>query len=431
MNHVTDPRSDRPLGRDLRDWLEGSVAELPDGAELPSAIRSDVLSRLPGTPQRRRWWPFRWRPFGTGATRSADREGPHPEGRPRSMFNAARVVVSVIVLALVGSLAYLAAPTVERTISPAAPAAIDPSDFAGFSGTFRATLCEGGERTIVDGGLILEGDLCSSMDLDVSDDRLSGDATGVHNAFNFHDGHGYGVRTLATEIANDGGSWSGTGIAFHDTDDDIMRYEFLLAGEGDYDGLSAMLSLTSDSSFLDHEAMGVIFPGELPPRPIREDVEMPAAWTGAIDAADYGGVDGTLLCAQGSYGTISDTQWGAVTEGETYDRCLLDVGDPRIDGNSHSVHDYHKYAGKPQWGVRASSDVISNEAGSWVGGGWGYQHPESGAMHYVDTYRGTGAYEGLSALQILSQGGFGLSFYSDGVIFPGELPPYPELPPAE
>ena len=95
MNHVTDERSERPLDRHLNDWLNRSLEELPDGPELPSTIRTDVLSRLPGTPQRRRWWPFRWFPFGLGATRSADREGPHSEGRSRSMFNATRVAAIV------------------------------------------------------------------------------------------------------------------------------------------------------------------------------------------------------------------------------------------------------------------------------------------------------------------------------------------------
>jgi hypothetical protein len=347
------------------------------------------------------------------------------------MFNATRLAVAVAILALVGTFAYVAAPTVERTFTPAAPAAIDPAEFAGFSGAFRATPCKDGDTTMVDWGLILEGDLCSSMVLDVSDDRLSGIATAVHNAHNFRDGHGFGVRTLATEIVNDGGTWHGTGVAFHDNDEGIMRYEFLLAGGGEYEGLSAMLSLTSDRTYLGHEAEGVIFPGELPQRPDPADADMPAAWSGDIDAADYGDVDGTLLCAQGTLGTKTDTEWGSITEGETYDRCRLDVDDPRISGNSHSVHDYYKYAGRPEWGVRAASDVISNDEGSWIGGGWGYQHPESGAMHYVDTYRGAGAYEGLSAVQVLSQGGFGLSFDIDGVVFPGELPSYPELPPAE
>lgn len=347
------------------------------------------------------------------------------------MFSAPRVAVSVIVLALVGGLSYVAAPTLERAVTPATPTTIDPTDFAGFSGTFRAVPCGGGESTIVDWGFTEEGSYCSPMTLEVSDERLSGTAHAVHNAVRFKQGPIYGVRTVSTVLVNDGGIWEGTGLAFHDPAEDIMRYEFLLSGREGYEGLSAMLSLVSDRSFLGHEAQGVIFPGELPPRPVQDDVEMPAAWTGAIDAADYGGVDGTLLCAQGTLGTVSDTAWGSITEGETYPRCLLDADDPRISGNSHSVHDYRKYAGKPEWGVRASSDVISNDDGSWVGGGWGYQHPESGAMHYVDLYRGTGAYEGLSALQVLTQGSFGLSLDSDGVIFPGELPPYPELPSTE
>ena len=53
MNHVTDERTDRPLDRELHHWLERSIEELPDGSELPPAIRADVLRRLPSTPQRR------------------------------------------------------------------------------------------------------------------------------------------------------------------------------------------------------------------------------------------------------------------------------------------------------------------------------------------------------------------------------------------
>ncbi len=273
MNHVTDERTDRTLGRDLSDWLEHSIEELPDRSELPSPIRSDVLSRLSGTPQRRRWWPFRWFPFGIGATRSADAKDPRPEGRSKSMFTVARIVAAMAILALVSGLAVVAVPTPEG----------------------RAPL---------------------------------------------------------------------PGASMHD-----------------------------------------------------------------IDPADFGGFTGTMKCRQGEYGTTSPTDWGSVVEGETYSHCPVEVGDHRFTGNMYSVHDYYKYAGLPTWGVRNVSAVLTNDDGYWVSTtDWGYQQPEDGTMAYAMQWRGRGAYEGLSALTILSQDAWGLNMDLEGIIFPGELPEAPEPP---
>jgi hypothetical protein len=272
MKHVTDERTDRPLDRGLNDWLERSIQDLPDGGELPSSIRSHVLSRLPGTPQRRRWWPLRWFPFGLGATRSADAEEPRPEGRIKSMFTAERVAAGVAILSLAGSLALVAGPTVLAPLVPAA------------------------EQRI-------------------------------------------------------------------------------------------------------------------------------------IDPADFGGFTGVMRCSMGMDGTTSSTGWGSLTKGETYPRCTIEVSDPRINGNNYSVHDYYRYDRRPQWGVRSVSNVITNDGGSWVSTrNWGYHQPHDGTMFYAAELRGTGAYEGLSALMVLSQDTWGLSFDVEGVIIPGEMPEAPELP---
>ena len=272
MNHVTDDRTDRLLGAGLHDWLDRSIVELPDGAELPPSVRSEVLSRLPSMPRRRRWWPLRWHPFGIGATRSADRKEARPERRSKSMFTATRVAATVAALTLAVSLALVAGPA---RFAPRAPGA-----------------------------------------------------------------------------------------------------------QGD-----------------------------------------------AIDPADVGGFSGTMLCAQGEYGQTTTTEWGSIVIGETYPSCLIEVSDPRISGNNYSVHDYYKYDGQPLWGVRSFSSVISNDDGTWVAtDGWGYQHPEDSTMFYAGQYRGTGAYEGLSALVVLSQDRWGLRMDVEGVIIPGDLPEAPKPP---
>lgn len=155
----------------------------------------------------------------------------------------------------------------------------------------------------------------------------------------------------------------------------------------------------------------------------------PGAGAQIIDPADFGGFCGTMHCGAGDDGQTTTTEWGSVTTGETYPRCAFEVSDPRISGNNHSVHDYYKYDGQPRWGVRSYSSVIGNEDGTWVAtDGWGYQQPEDGTMFYAGRYRGTDAYEGLSALVVLSRDSWGMRFDVQGIIFPGDLPEAPELP---
>ncbi len=268
MNHVTDERTDEPLGRPLHDWIESSLDELSDGTELPPAVRSDVLSRLPGTPQRRRWWPFSWHPFGFGATRSADPTGPHPEGRTQSMFNATRVAVAVAVLALVGGLAYVAAPADQQSVPPGTETTpIDPADFAGFTGAFRVGSGRQGEAIEQDWGTSIRGEYYPRGTIEVSDDRLSGSHRSIHNYDHFRGGAKYGVRTTDLEITNDLGTWTGQGIGLQVPHDSTMHYEFRLAGSGAYEGLSALLTLSQDEFGFSFDADGVIFPGELPPYP--------------------------------------------------------------------------------------------------------------------------------------------------------------------
>jgi hypothetical protein len=272
MNHVTDQRTDRTLDHDLHDWLERSIDELPDGGELPPALRARVLDRLIATPQRRRWWPLRWFPFGIGTTRPAGVDEPRPEGRARNMFTATRVAAGVATLVLVGSLAFVASPVSDQSVAPAAE-------------------------------------------------------------------------------------------------------------------------------------------------------------TEAIDPLDFGGFTGQMQCRVGNEGTTTRSDWGTFVEGETYPRCTIETSDPRISGSHYSVHDYYKYRGRPNWGVRSASLVITNDDGAWVTtDGWGYQQPWDGAMFYAQRFEGTGAYDGLTALMIHTQDEWGFDFDVEGVIIPGELPEMPAAP---
>lgn len=132
---------------------------------------------------------------------------------------------------------------------------------------------------------------------------------------------------------------------------------------------------------------------------------------------------------RGVDGQTTFTEWGSIVIGETYPTCTIEASDPRISGNQYSVHDYYRYDIRPTWGVRSFSAAITNEDGTWVAtDGWGYQDPRDETMHYAGQFRGTGAYDGLSALLVYSQDYWGLAMDIEGVIIPGELPGAPELP---
>jgi hypothetical protein len=268
MNHVTDERSDRPLGRDLHDWLERSIEDLPDQDALPPDIRTEIVSRLPGTPQRRRWWPFRWFPFGIGATRSTEVDEPHPEGRPTSMFSATRVAAGVAILALIGSFAYIAVPGGGEPMAPGADTRdIDPADFAGFSGTTSCSAGEAGTVTTSDLRSLTEGETyrCTHVS---SDPRISGDGYSVHDSFRFDGVRRAGVRTVRSVITNDAGAWVGEQEwGYQNPRHGAMRYAHLYRGTGDYEGLSALMVLTQDRYGPYFDVEGVIFPGDLPPAP--------------------------------------------------------------------------------------------------------------------------------------------------------------------
>ncbi len=149
----------------------------------------------------------------------------------------------------------------------------------------------------------------------------------------------------------------------------------------------------------------------------------PGAEATPIDPTAFGGFTGSMKCAQGEYGTTTMTDWGSIVEGETYPRCTIETSDPRISGSHYSVHDYYTYGGEPTWGVRTVSLVITNDEGAWVStDGWGYQQPWDGAMFYAQQLRGTGAYEGLTALMVHDPGRVGPHDGRPGGHLPGRAP---------
>lgn len=109
----------------------------------------------------------------------------------------------------------------------------------------------------------------------MSDARLSGEARVTWNA-DMYRPH-YMVQTSGGIVAgrlmvdNEAGSWEGTlrGVVWPEWDG--LRHQVRLVGSGAYEGLRALLYLSSSAYDEDMTVKGLIFPGEPPPLP-----ELPA-----------------------------------------------------------------------------------------------------------------------------------------------------------
>ena len=117
--------------------------------------------------------------------------------------------------------------------------------------------------------------------------------------------------------------------------------------------------------------------------------------------------------------------------GDASQMTLSDMSDPRMNGTLRiaSNVDFHGLQGR----VSSYSTRIDNELGSWLGTGHGYFATDVNLLFRQAFYRGTGAYEGLSAMVFMQapRGREGLDYY--GIVFPGDMPEVPEMPepPAE
>ena len=123
---------------------------------------------------------------------------------------------------------------------------------------------------------------------------------------------------------------------------------------------------------------------------------------------------------------------GLISEGDRFE-----MDDPRLTGTvTVAVNvDVHKVSDFVDVVAVSLALGLENEAGSWSGQGTGVSHggggiPQEEALS-LDTWvlTGAGAYEGLSAYLIVD--GTDDPATIEGVIYEGELPPFPELPAPE
>jgi hypothetical protein len=106
-----------------------------------------------------------------------------------------------------------------------------------------------------------------------SDERLTGEVSGVNNFVVDPDGFRASatggkpniIQSLAIELTNDGGRWLGEGRGFGSTDLDIVKEMYTLVGQGGYEGLTAyvIVEVTQGPPTFS----GIIFPTAMPEMP--------------------------------------------------------------------------------------------------------------------------------------------------------------------
>lgn len=87
-------RTDAEIALAVRDWLEEGVSALPEGTQLPAAVRDQIITQLPTTPQRRRWWTDRWSTRGRGVMRSDGVPGDRENRTSHRMFGFATLLAA-------------------------------------------------------------------------------------------------------------------------------------------------------------------------------------------------------------------------------------------------------------------------------------------------------------------------------------------------
>ena len=142
-----------------------------------------------------------------------------------------------------------------------------------FTGSVRGGEGADIETTALPNGYLAMDGFAYRNTWESSDERLTGDVTGVNNFVVDPDGFRASamggkpniIQSLAIELTNDGGSWLGEGRGFGSTDLDIVKEMYTLVGRGGYEGLTAyvIVEVTQGSPTLS----GIVFPTAMPEIP--------------------------------------------------------------------------------------------------------------------------------------------------------------------
>jgi hypothetical protein len=285
------------------------------------------------------------------------------------------------------------------------------------------------------------------------DERLSGTQRSEANERRYGTSGEGSLATGTMSIENDAGTWAGTFVRISPPAREGSLLQAELVGEGAYEGLSAILRYDLGKPWGDAEMIaGVVYPGALPeyptadgfaryapywdgPEPLASDAtpgpgdaSLPASLSGTMEQSVEWLSDDVLVDAATTRMQLAPETMVAQTV----------LGDPRLEMSDYQVLSNAVYFQALENGAAMAgiSRGSSGAAGGWSGQIRGYADPTEeylSGFHSLTELSGNGAYEGLTAVlfstpQPATAMDFFLSWSVEGMLFEGELPPYPEGP---
>jgi len=222
--------------RFLKEWLEDDAPDSPGTRESAHQI----MARLPKTSQRSRWWPL-LRSGRSTSKPSQDGEPPTLSGRTRFMFSPAKAITAAVFVFAVGGALFIAQPNDRQGANvPGAEtgtsAVRDPAPFSGEIHAYGGSTI-GGYRWTVE---------------EMTDPRLDG--TAFYSGSGADLTHDSWIGWWTLRIVNERGAWQASFPAFYwdatGTEEEGNEEAegpdvatALLYGEGDYEGLVAVMGI--------------------------------------------------------------------------------------------------------------------------------------------------------------------------------------------
>ncbi len=271
--------NDEQMQSALDEWFEDTDPQPPNAQRTAT----HVLAHMPQTRQRSRWWPFPifYRRTRTPTTTDAIDYQPSPIpasngrtptviGRTSSMLSPAKAITAGAIVFAIGGVMLIAQPFQQPSSVPGAEALpVEPTWVTG--NRYWAGSCTGPESREQDGDMTRErGSVCDWTRWDMSDPRLTGDASWRWNADVYRTAEGQRAIIHGAEyLRNEGGGWTCPITRLAPSGNSTTQYNNsdvqFCVGDGGYEGLSALV--VSEENRSTTPLVALIFSGDLPPLP--------------------------------------------------------------------------------------------------------------------------------------------------------------------
>jgi hypothetical protein len=244
--------------RFLKDWLQ----DTSDTDSETQAAADKVMAVVPENGQRSRWWPLL-----PGRRRSYRDPSPNPQGRTSLMLSPVKLITGVALTFAIGGMFLVVQPVPEPAEHTNDAELADGSPIE-VTSELRHGGCKDGVSEWGGPVLRIRGSACTPL-AEWSDPRLNGTFTNMTNSDSYTQNGLLDIQLYAWSIENEHGAWRerpriAVGFGEISVGKQGHPHVSIMDGEGDYDGLTAVLIVNEDFNV---GPRGYIIEGDIPPAP--------------------------------------------------------------------------------------------------------------------------------------------------------------------